>query len=279
MSIYQKDQAKKSALIVGCGYIGEQLMSHLANMGWFVHGIRRKKSDDPQMLAVDVSEHFSIDKKFDTIFYLVAADRFDPESYKKAYVTGIANTIAAVKAAGMPSRIIFVSSTSLFSENNGSTVDESSPIDQSCFSKKCLKEGESIVAKSGLPYSIVRFSGIYGPGRYRLVNLIKEGVAKLKSLPCISNRIHRDDCVGILSHLANLKTPKPIYIASDCEPTEYNEILLWLSKQLQVSEPSMEAEATYSNHMSNKRCSNELLLASGYEFKFPSYREGFKAVL
>jgi hypothetical protein len=31
--------------------------------------------------------------------------------------------------------------------------------------------------------------------------------------------------------------------------------------------------------MTNKKCSNQKLLASGYEFKYPTYREGYRAVL
>lgn len=267
----------KSALIVGCGYVGSKLLRYLHKAGWKVHGIRRKQSNNPQILSVDISASFSILGSYDIIFYMISADKYDSESYQNAYVTGVTNTLTAIRESKKTPRFIFVSSTSLFSENNGGTVDESSQIEKFDFSKKYLAQGEALVAESGLSYCIVRFSGIYGPGRCQMINSIKDQTAKQKLSPCISNRIYIDDCVGVLSHIANLKNSSSLYIASDCEPTPYNEVLRWLSRHLEMPEPPLEDKPSKTTHISNKRCSNARLLASGYHFKKPSFREGFKS--
>ena len=277
MSVQSERDIARSALVVGCGYVGSKLFGFLQNAGWQVEGIRRKKSADAHIHSADVFESFAVNGQYNIVFYLISADRYDPESYKKAYVTGVANTIEALKKLKLAPRFIFVSSTSLFSENGGGSVDETSPVEKSGFSKKSLFEGEALVADSGFSYSIVRFSGIYGPGRQRLIDEVRSQNARLKIQPCISNRIHVDDCVGVLSHLADLETLAQLYIASDCEPTPYNNVLQWLSLQLGVPKPPVDDKPAGTAHMSNKKCLNSRLLATGYQFKYPSFREGFKS--
>lgn len=266
---------RKQALIVGCGYVGSNLYHRLIARGWHVDGIRRTRHETDRYLCLDVQQEFDLEKKYDVVFYLVAAKKFDPAAYHSAYTLGVANTLAALRKSGQNPRFVFASSTSLFSENHGGVVTEESAVSTEVFSKYYLKCGESLVAESGLSFSILRFSGIYGPARMRLIEDLKQGAARLKKFACTSNRIHVEDCVGICMHVAELDAVQPLYIASDCEPVPYNELLLWLSARLEVAPPLEDMLETKSVHRSHKRCSNELLRKSGYKFKFPTYREGF----
>jgi hypothetical protein len=93
-----------------------------------------------------------------------------------------------------------------------------------------------------------------------------------------SNRIHADDCGGVLAHLINLfESGKPIeqvYLASDCQPVTQHEIRRWLAQRLSVDlvEESVAVGLV-------RRCSNRLLLESGFNFKYPSFREGYAALI
>jgi uncharacterized protein YbjT (DUF2867 family) len=70
------------------------------------------------------------------------------------------------------------------------------------FSGRCIRAGEQLLWDSGWPAVVVRFGGIYGPGRTRLIDSVRDGSATRPAGPPIfTNRIHRDDCARVLEHL------------------------------------------------------------------------------
>src|SRR5690606_24982960 len=101
-------------------------------------------------------------------------------------------------------RVLFASSTAVYGQDDGSWVDETSPTEPRRFTGRCLLEAEALLAGSGLGFSNVRFAGIYGPGRGRLLSQVLDGSAVFGSEPHITNRIHRDDCAGFLQHLIGM---------------------------------------------------------------------------
>ena len=275
-----QNEKTKKALIVGCGFVGSRLCEVLLQNDWFVDSIRRSGPESASQFKIDVSEEFSLNTKYDVVFYTVAAKSYDHKSYRNAYYQGLKNTIAAIERSGHSSHLIFTSSTSLFAESHGGTVNEESPIRTEQFSHQSLWSGEELIKSSGLPCSILRLSGIYGPGRCHLIQQIQNDLARQKRRPFISNRIHIEDCASALMHLANLKgQDRELYIGSDHEPTPYNEVLQWLSEKLGKPAPAFEDQASQSVHMSNKRCSNHKLLKSGFMFKYPTFRQGLLSCL
>ena len=98
--------------------------------------------------------------------------------------------------------------------------------------------------------------------------------------PQYTNRIHRDDCAGALRHLMNLENPDSIYLAVDNEPAEERAVLLWLAGVMGSPEPREAEKAEASKRpRGNKRCRNARLVQSGYTFRYPTFREGYSAVL
>jgi len=127
--------------------------------------------------------------------------------------------------------------------------------------------------------TVVRFSGIYGPGRMHLLNSVRAGIIAPSDPVHYSNRIHRDDCAGVLAHLVKMltqeKTLSPIYLASDEQPTPIHNVTTWLAEQNQVK-PTQEQVIRRGG---SKRCDSTCLRASGYRFLYPSYQEGFAKVM
>jgi nucleoside-diphosphate-sugar epimerase len=126
---------------------------------------------------------------------------------------------------------------------------------------------------------VVRFGGIYGPGRTRLIDSVRSGQARCEP-GLYTNRIHRDDCAGVLEHLLALAAPAPLYIGVDDEPALQCEVLRWLAQQLGVPPPVPSGAPDDSRRRGgNKRCCNARLRASGYRLLYPSYCEGYTALL
>ncbi|WP_426415596.1 SDR family oxidoreductase [Aestuariirhabdus sp. LZHN29] len=274
-------------LIVGCGDVGNELGRQLLKNGYDVWGMRRNTAClAPGITPVqgDFNEPASWQRLPLGLDYLVftgAANERSDAGYRQTYVEGLKAMIAAATALDKPPRrLLFTSSTAVYHQGNGVWVDESSATQPQAFNGQRMLEAEQLLASSTLLSTSVRFSGIYGPGRERLIQRAQNGQG-CEYLPApITNRVHRDDCAGILSHLIQRdwqgKEVAPLYIGSDSEPCAMDEVLDWLAKQLGV-ELSVTEKRPCS--IPSKRCSNQRLLETGYRFLYPDFRAGYGALL
>ena len=270
-------------LIAGCGGIGCELGTQLIAQGHTVYGLRRETSELPEgilPIEADLAHPLkSLPDNLDYVVYSASAGKFKDAAYYQAYVAGVKHVLEAVKNQAIK-RFFFVSSTSVFGQFEGEVVTEESPTSDNTFSTKRLLEGEALVNECKFESTIIRFGGIYGPGRHHLINLVRQGKAH-----CIegvySNRIHSSDCVGILAHLIDMseqgdKTIEPLYIGVDNEPTYSCEVYEWLAEQLSVSDVEHSDPTENSRLMSsNKQLLNTKIRSTGYEFQYPSYQDGY----
>lgn len=243
---------------------------------------------DAQSLAAAFDR---IDGALDIVVYAAAADHGDDDSYRRAYVDGLCNVIDALHArAAKPAAVLFTSSTAVYPQHDGSWVDESTPATPHDFRGVRMLEAEALLAASGFRAASLRLGGIYGPGRTRLVESVRSGRATIRSgAPRFGNRIHRDDAAGALAHLAALalagRVLDALYLGVDDEPSDEAVVLRWIASQIGVAEPPLrDDDATAGARggdrpSSNKRCSNARLRASGYRFRFPTFREGYAAAI
>ncbi len=270
-----------SIFVVGAGYVGALAAELLAARGHAVHVGRRTPTDAPSSHALDVQRPETFPaalREVRCVVYCVAADRFSEESYRAAYVTGLRNVLEAAQGT---QRAIFVSSTGVYSQDDGSVVDESSPTEPRGFSGRLLLEGEALLARAHCEATVVRFSGIYGPGRDRLVRLVRSQAPISQSTrDALTNRIHQEDCARILVHLVERATVAPVYVGSDEAPTATGEILDWLAARLGLPPLPVGADAGDSPQRGgNKRLSSARLRSEGFQFRYPTWREGFAMLL
>jgi nucleoside-diphosphate-sugar epimerase len=265
-------------LIAGCGYVGSALAAELVARGDEVQGLKRTPEGLPDgvvPVVADVTDRSTLARvpaDLDAVVYAVSADRRDEAAYRAAYVDGLANVLGAT---GPVARVIHVSSTAVYGQTDGSWVDEDSPTEPSGFSGRTLLEGEGLARRAG--GTVLRLAGIYGPTRTRLVDQVRSGQATCPPQVRYTNRIHRDDCAGALAHLLRLGAPDAVYNAADDDPAERCEVLTWLADQLGAPTPRLAAEP--SARGGNKRISNRRLTASGYDLHYPSFRDGYAAML
>lgn len=272
-----------SVFIAGAGYVGAVAAALLARSGHTVDLGRRSVSGEPRSHAMDVlrpETYPAALREAACVIYCVSADGFTEEAYRAAYVDGLGRVLAAA-AQGGARRIVFVSSTGVYGQDDGSVVDESSPAAPRGFSGRMLLEGEALLASCPLEATAIRFSGIYGPGRDRLVRLVRESSpVSDRSRAALTNRIHRDDCARVLAHLVERPAVAPLYVGSDEAPTPMGEILDWIAARLGLPPPPVgEDAAQVLQRGGNKRLSSARLRGEGFRFLYPTYREGFEAIL
>jgi nucleoside-diphosphate-sugar epimerase len=217
----------------------------------------------------------------DYVYYTAAAGDYRESAYRAAYVEGVGNLLAALSHKRQKvARIFFTSSTGVYAQTNGEWVDEDSPAKPDGFSGKLLLEGERLVLAGPYPGVVIRFAGIYGPGRQRLLDRVRRQAPCQAVPPLYTNRIHRDDCARVLRHLLSLSSPAALYLGVDDEPAEECVVMDWLAGRLGLPPPPRVSQTTKDPaRRANKRCCNRRLRASGYRFHYPSYREGYAAVL
>jgi nucleoside-diphosphate-sugar epimerase len=204
-------------------------------------------------------------------------------------VRGLGNLLEALgkpgRASHPPPRVVLLSSTSVYGQTAGDRVDESSPTKPIDYRGRTVLRGEETLLASGFPAISLRLGGLYGPGRESLIEAVREGRATLSPAPArFTNRIHLDDAVGAIVHLLDLPAADVarVYVGVDEDPADRNDVLRWLAGRLGVAvgeAPSGDRSRGDSRGETNKRCSSLRLRESGYRFRYPTYREGYDAIL
>jgi nucleoside-diphosphate-sugar epimerase len=133
------------------------------------------------------------------------------------------NFIAHIPETERPSKIVYMSATSVYGDAGGTVVTEETPaLPDTAMGKRRLDAETAFReygAARGIPVVILRVSGIYGPGRLPLMQ-ISQGQPLLneqESGP--SNRIHADDLATICIAAAEKGMAGEIFNVSDGHPS------------------------------------------------------------
>ncbi len=270
-------------LIAGCGDLGTELGLRALAAGHRVHGLRRRAEvlpDGFHRIAADLGADLPpLPADTEVVVFTTAADRRDVDAYRRAYVTATGRVLDALEAAGAtPRRVLFTSSTAVYGVGDGSEVDEDTPTGPTSATGAVLVEAERALWQRRPDAVSLRLAGVYGPGRTRLVDQVRDGRALRPERGVHTNRIHRDDAAAALLHLAGLpSSPATCYLGVDDEPAPLGEVLAFLAAELGLPPPPV-GEVRRSRG-GDKRCRNARLRATGLELTYPTYREGYRAVL
>lgn len=276
--------AEPRILVAGCGALGGRIASDLSqdsrvfglkrNIRTLPSNIESVKADlqDPATLAGKLPQ------KLNAVVYCLTPNDYDDAGYKAAFVSGLSHLIDALQTdAQNLNRLLFVSSTGVYQQDDDSWVDESSPTEPQRFSGRRVLEGERLALDTPYPATVIRYSGIYGPSRGRFLQSVMEGRINPPSPGPYTNRIHEEDAAAAAAHLIRRSlaglSMESHYLASDSEPVRKDEIVNWIRKQVQCEAPREEARG--GTRAGSKRCSNRRLRDSGFDFRYPGFKEGY----
>jgi len=273
-------------LVVGAGDIGGNLAEALVGEGHQVWGLRRSDkplADGVTLIQADVADPdtlMALPEDLDILVYSVASPTFSKEGYHEYYYRGLRHILRAVKDQNLK-HVFFVSSSSVYHQMDGEWVDETSETKPISFAGKEMLATEEALLGDKFPATAIRFTGIYGPGRTRMIKQAQHGGHCDPEPPVWTNRIHRDDCVGVLELMvkkvmAGEKLEK-IYLATDDEPAALFDVLEWMKDR--IGDVERDHDMPEATRRANRRCSNKRLRALGYEFKYPNYRDGYDEIL
>ncbi|MEP3350571.1 MAG: NAD-dependent epimerase/dehydratase family protein [Marinomonas sp.] len=269
-------------LIAGCGDSGSGLGHELVSQGHNVIGIRRTGVEFPAGVTGITGDLVTMEDSAlpdaDIIFLIMTPKGRTEEAYRAAYLDTAKVLIRRYQSQSKPPQIFFVSSTSVYGESQGEWIDETTPAQPKSATSSVLRETE-LALTSVFPTVAVRCSGIYGSGRFRLLQKIESG--EDWGTNSWTNRIHRDDVVSALVTLAECAVagkalPNQV-IVTDQTPVSMWEVKLWLATCLGVT-PAIKNSHDFIP-ASGKRIQGQYLLSQGWRPRYPSYVSGYQSLL
>lgn len=268
-------------VVVGAGYVGGELLRQLEAAGRQAVGVRRTASDG--FLAADVSSKDSLvalrDEvgKVGSIVHCASSGRGGVEAYRQVFLVGAQNLIEVFPTT----RLVFVSSTSVYPQLDGSVVTETSEVRGSRPTSRLLVEAEALVLEAG--GTVARLSGIYGPDRSVVLRRFLSGEATMDAGGLaeglaggrLLNQIHRDDAASGIAFLLDLPTDQTrgeAFNVSDCRPLFQAELYGTLAERFSLPMPGVtEPDANRKRAWTHKAVSSEKLRGQGWELCYPDY--------
>lgn len=249
-----------------------------------VVGLRRSLSDSLfPIFPIDLSDDAAVSKlplDAEVIIFTVTPSRYDEAGYQQVYQHILGNVIDWASRHKVQPLVLLVSSTSVYGQQDGEWVDESSPTQPASASGRWILFGERQLQVKLSHTLIVRFSGIYSEKRTHLIQRALSGTA-IQKMPAIwTNRIHESDCVGVLLFLLARyqqgQSLQAVYLASDDEPVSQYDVCAFICQQMGQPVPAVEVHSI--SKACNKRCCNKRLKALGYIFLYANYRQGYSRI-
>lgn len=283
-------------LIVGCGYLGKAVGAALIQRGHSVWGLRRSNAADPELKKLGIvpvqadirvpETLSSLSLPCDWVIHCVSATGGGTAEYSRIYVEGTRNLLGWL-SSNPPVKFVYTSSTSVYAQNDGTMVDEGSQTVPEAPTSRILLQAEELLLSAatwkGFPAVVLRVAGIYGPGRAYWLDRFRSGEASIEGDGArILNMVHRDDVAGAIVAALERGAPGRIYNVVDNEPVTQLALFEWLARRLERALPpqAQAPGAPGKRGTTNKRVSNARLRKElEYELRFPSFREGFGALL
>lgn len=266
-------------IIAGCGFLGEAAAALFSGAGWNVLGLCATRESAERLAgapfpveARDISQSLKFSSPWhdaDALVHCASSGRRGAEGYRQVYLEGLLNLLAGVQ----PRRTLFVSSTSVYAQTDGSQVTESSPACPDRETGRILREAEDVALASG--GYVARLSGIYGPGRSVLLRKFLSGEARIEGDGSRwINQIHRDDAARAIVHLFTHRAEPGIYNVSDDTPATQGDVQRWLADFFKRPlPPPGEPDFSRKRGWTSKRVSNAKLRSTGWHPACPSYRD------
>ncbi len=278
----------RQVLIAGCGFLGGAAAFILREEGFRVLGVTAGeerasalRSEGVPCLASDLSDAGAMGALREKIgaqdfwVHCASSGKGGPEEYAKVYLEGARNLSHFFPEAFG----VFISSTSVYAQEDGSWADEGSEAFPKRETGRILLETEKEVCGGG--GVSVRLAGLYGPGRSVLLRKFLAGEA------CLEeggrrwiNQIHQRDAAAALPFLFLAGKGGEIYNLADDLPLQQIELYRGMAERLgRGLPPEGRADFGRKRGWTNKRVSNQKIRALGWFPKYPSYFDSWEELL
>ncbi len=280
----------KRLFIFGLGYSGLEIAQLARAQGWTVAGTCTGMEKAESLRAQGIETHL-----FDGTAPLAAAS-----------VGGATHILCSIApgTVGDPALSLcepllrqahwlgYLSTTGVYGDHGGGWVDEDTPPKpgqpRSIERLATERAWQAMARDAGVPLTIFRLPGIYGPGRSP-IDQVKAGTARRIDKPGqVFSRIHVADIAGAALKAMTAPHRGDIYNVVDDLPVSTGEVVAFacelLGRPVPPSIPWDEIAPTMSPmarsfYAENRRVRNERMKRDlGVVLRYPTYREGLRAI-
>jgi nucleoside-diphosphate-sugar epimerase len=284
-----------STLIVGCGYLGQRLGARLVRDGGRVYGTVRSPGRAAEIAGLgiepviaDVLRPETLDRlpAVERVFYAVGFDRSAGAAMREVYVEGLQNVLDRLPASVR--RFVYASSTGVYGQTGGEWVDEDLPTEPQHESGRIVLEAEGRVRawadSRGGSSVILRFAGLYGPGRIVRRAILERGEPIPGDPEKFLNLIHIDDAAQAAAAALDADAPESIYLVADDRPVTRREYYSVAARIIVAPEPRFEpprpGSPESSRDATNKRVANRRMKGGlGVVLRYSDITTGLAAAL
>jgi nucleoside-diphosphate-sugar epimerase len=273
-----------TCLILGCGYLGTRVASLWLQQGRRVIAATRNANHLPPGVTPFVCDVLQPDSlrtlpEVDTVLYAIGFDRSSGATMRNVYVDGLANVLAHLPA---PKRFLYISSSSVYGQTDGGWVDETSPTEPAEASGQIVLEAERLLRDKLPDALILRFAGIYGPGRLLRRATIEKGEPIVGDADKWLNLIHVEDGARIVLRAEANGAAGQGYNVCDDHPVRRRYFYTALARLLGAPPPAFIApplDQPSPPHEKGNRRINKRRMKAGLqaELRYPDYEQGLRA--
>ncbi len=273
-------------LIFGAGYSGRAIAAEFKAKGHTVFGTTRSQEKAEALRALGIHPLvFDGETWTDEIRAVLSTTRHLLQSISPA---AEGDALPARFQSSLPTIaprlewIGYLSTVGVYGDHQGQWVTE-----ETRCQPEAARGAERLIAErdwlalgksSHLPVSVLRLSGIYGPGRNTFINLQQGTARRLIKPGQVFNRIRVEDIGRAALFLAEGKH-QGIYNVTDDEPCPPQDVVTEAARLMGVTPPPEQDFETAtlspmarSFYGKNQRVSNAKIRALGFDFRFPEYR-------
>jgi len=253
----------KKYAVVGCGWLGLPIAEKWVNENKKVYGTtttdNKIKTIEDKGIEAHILEDGMVEsnkewlKKVDYLLLCIP-----PSNLKENYSNFL---LKIVEQLNKDAKIVMISSTSVYGDNN-TEVNEESPLDGTGRNSRYVIEAEQkLKAYAKKNVSVIRMSGLVGadrnPAKYMQGRTISGGNEPV-------NLIHLSDCIGIIEHVIKDNIWGETLNGSAPSHPSKKEYYTYAAEQLGIQPPLFDLEKQNSKSVS----SNKLIDKYGYNFIF-----------
>nr|WP_316651771.1 SDR family oxidoreductase [uncultured Gellertiella sp.] len=273
-------------MIFGAGYSGKAIADTFMTGGFAVSGTTRSMEKAGGLKALGITPYLfdgielsaDLETALGDVTHIVQSISPGPEG--DALPLALQDRLKTL-APGLQ-WIGYLSTVGVYGDHKGEWVTE-----ETACQPEAARGAERLVAEAawselgqafGVPVSVLRLSGIYGPGRNTFVNLAQGTARRLIKPGQVFNRIRVEDIGRAALHLAERRLAG-IYNVTDDEPAPPQDVVTEAARLMGIAPPPEQAFETAnlsamarSFYGKNQRVSNAKIRQTGFDFDYPEYR-------